>query len=77
MVELNKVGRLPFKFTRIGRWWHRDEEIDLVAVGSNGKKVLLVEVKWRDLRKREARGVLRDLKRKFDLMGLSEWEALV
>ncbi|MDV3104577.1 DUF234 domain-containing protein [Thermococcus waiotapuensis] len=18
---------MPFKFTRIGRWWHRDEEI--------------------------------------------------
>ncbi|CAD5244429.1 ATP-binding protein [Thermococcus camini] len=75
LIELNKAEKLPFKFTRIGCWWHRGEEIDLVAVEGNMKKVLLVEVKWKDMRKREARGVLKDLKRKFKLMGLEGWEA--
>ena len=75
LIELNKAEKLPSKFTRIGRWWHRGEEIDLVAVDGNMKKVLLVEVKWKDMRKREARGVLKDLKRKFKLMGLEGWEA--
>ncbi|ASJ12683.1 ATP-binding protein [Thermococcus thioreducens] len=75
LIELNKAEKLPFKFTRIGRWWHRGEEIDLVAEEGNMKKVLLVEVKWKDMRKREARGVLKDLKRKFKLMGLEGWEA--
>ncbi|MDK2869791.1 MAG: hypothetical protein PWP39_1026 [Pyrococcus sp.] len=31
LLTLNKSGRLPFRFTRIGRWWYKNEEIDLVA----------------------------------------------
>jgi AAA+ ATPase superfamily predicted ATPase len=23
---------LPFLFTKLGRWWHKDKEIDLVAL---------------------------------------------
>jgi hypothetical protein len=32
LLELNKSGRLPFSFSKLGRWWYREEEIDLVAL---------------------------------------------
>ena len=75
LVELNRRGRLPFRFTRIGRWWYKGEEIDIVAVNERLKRILLAEVKWKELSKREAKGILKDLKRKFKLMNLEGWDA--
>jgi len=72
--KLNKSGRLPFRFTEIGKWWRKGEEIDLVALNERAKKALFVEVKWRDLSEREARGILKDLKRKAEPTGLRDWE---
>ena len=37
---------LFFPIAKIGRWWERDEEIDVVALSEDGKKILLGEVKW-------------------------------
>ncbi|ALM74803.1 ATP-binding protein [Thermococcus barophilus] len=74
LVELNRVGKIPFRFTRIGRWWHRGEEIDIVALDEREKKVLFVEVKWKELKEREAREILKDLERKAGLVGLDDWE---
>ncbi|NJF24874.1 ATP-binding protein [Thermococcus sp. Bubb.Bath] len=74
LLRLKKHGELPFKFTRIGRWWHKGEEIDLVALNEREKKALFVEVEWKDLSEREARGILKDLRRKAELVGLDGWE---
>ncbi len=74
LIELNKTGRLPFRFTKIGQWWRKSEEINLVALNESEKKALLGEVKWKELSEREARGVLRDLERKAELVGLEGWE---
>jgi AAA+ ATPase superfamily predicted ATPase len=74
LIELNRRGKLPFKFTRVGRWWRKDEEIDLVALNEREKRALFVEVKWKDLGGREARGILKDLERKAELVGLEGWE---
>ncbi len=63
-----------FRFTKLGRWWHRGEEIDLVALDERERKALFVEVKWRSLSEREARGILKDLERKAELVGLDDWE---
>lgn len=35
-----------FPISKIGRWWDRNEEIDIVALNEEGNKVLLGEVKW-------------------------------
>lgn len=35
-----------FLFEKIGRWWDKNEEIDLVAVHDEEKKILLGEAKW-------------------------------
>ncbi|WP_148883731.1 ATP-binding protein [Thermococcus aciditolerans] len=74
LIELNRSGKLPFRFTKIGRWWRKGEEIDLVALNERERKALFVEVKWKDLSEREARGILRDLERKAELVGLDGWE---
>ena len=74
LIELNKRKELPFRFTKLGRWWHRGEEIDLVALNEREKKALFVEVKWKDLSKREAKRVLKELERKSELVGLEGWE---
>ena len=74
LIQLNKRGELPFRFSRIGRWWHKNEEIDLVALNEREEKALFVEVKWKELSGREIRGILKDLKRKAQLVNLEDWE---
>ena len=76
LIELNRIGQLPFKFTKIGRWWRKGEEIDLVALNERERKALFVEVKWKDLSEREARGILKDLERKAKVAGFESWEEL-
>lgn len=44
--ELGRLGKLPFKPTRIGKWWDRAEEIDLVALNEETGNILFCEVKW-------------------------------
>jgi len=44
-------GKLP-KVTKIGKWWYKGEEIDIV--GLNGRRTgIFVEVKWSDLSRRD------------------------
>jgi len=63
-----------FRFTKLGRWWRKGEEIDLLALNEREKKALLIEVKWKELSEGEARGILKDLERKAELVGLDGWE---
>jgi len=37
-----------FPFTKIGKWWHKDKEIDIVALNEKTKEVLFAECKWKD-----------------------------
>jgi len=43
----NRQKTLPFRFSRIGRWWDRDGEIDIVAMEKDRKRVLVGECKFR------------------------------
>ncbi|MCD6523373.1 MAG: ATP-binding protein [Candidatus Diapherotrites archaeon] len=45
LVELMKRGKLPS--IRIGRWWHKDKEIDMVGIPKEGP-VVFGEAKWKD-----------------------------
>jgi AAA+ ATPase superfamily predicted ATPase len=46
--HFNRHGLLPFVFTRIGSWWHRGEEIDIVCLAEEGHQILFCECKWQD-----------------------------
>ncbi|NOQ32800.1 MAG: hypothetical protein GQ567_01175 [Methanosarcinales archaeon] len=37
------------RFDRIGKWWHRDKEIDLVALNEKSREILFIECKWKDM----------------------------
>ena len=74
LMEANQRGVLPFRFSKIGRWWHKGEEIDVVAINNSLKKALFVEVKWSDLTLREARRILKRLEKKAELVGLRDYE---
>lgn len=75
ILRLNRAGKLPFRLAKISRWWRKGEEVDLVALDERSRKALFVEVKWKDLSEREAMGILKDLERKAELVGLKGWEA--
>jgi hypothetical protein len=51
-------------FTRIGRWWYKEEEIDCVALDEENLLVIFCECKWQDLSYRKAWEVLTDLRMK-------------
>ncbi|HEY8486398.1 MAG TPA: ATP-binding protein [Limnochordales bacterium] len=44
--EQAAAGTLPFVPTRIGRWWNRDAEVDVVALNPEEGHLLVGEAKW-------------------------------
>lgn len=46
--EANRNGVFPVRFREMGRWWHKEEEIDIVAVDSGSDTILFCECKWQD-----------------------------
>jgi AAA+ ATPase superfamily predicted ATPase len=59
--KLNQEERLPFHFTQIGRWWDKNDELDIMASGKADSNTALIlgECKYR----RSARFDLSDMKR--------------
>lgn len=45
-AQLAQAGKLPFLPDRIGGWWNRDTEIDVLAINLTEKFALLGECKW-------------------------------
>jgi len=64
-VRKTTIGGM--RFSQVGRWWSKDGEIDVVAMGEDGNTILFGEAKW----SRQAVGadVLDDLKKKAPLVG--------
>ena len=57
-----------FKFTKIGKWWYKDKEIDLVAYNENTKDIYLIECKYSD--NIDPKEILEDLKEKSEYINL-------
>ncbi|MBI3413669.1 MAG: ATP-binding protein [Candidatus Aenigmarchaeota archaeon] len=53
---------LPVRFDKLGRWWHKDREIDLVGLNEKTKEILFAECKWQD--KVNPEKILQELKEK-------------
>lgn len=58
------AGQSRFKNYLFGRWWDKGEEIDIVGIDKQENSILLGEVKWKPLAKKEALGILAALKEK-------------
>ena len=52
----------PMEFNRLGRWWHKGEEIDLVALNEKENRILFGECKWS--RNKVGVDALKDLEKK-------------
>ncbi len=61
---MRKQILIDHPFTKIGRWWHKDKEIDVVALNDATKEILFVECKWKSLSRRQAEVVLGELSEK-------------
>jgi len=59
-----RAGELPLTPSALGSWWSGSEEIDIVALSPREGAALLLEVKWSDLSRREAKQVLARLAEK-------------
>ncbi len=47
-ADLNEEGKLPFSVNRIGSWWDKSTEIDLLAYDSFGQDMCFGECKFRN-----------------------------
>ena len=54
--------KLPFIPIKLGRWWHKDKEIDIIALNEQAKEIMFVECKWKD--NINAEKILAELKEK-------------
>jgi len=43
-----KFNEYVSNFTKLGKWWHKDKEIDIVALNDQTKEILFAECKWSD-----------------------------
>ncbi len=46
--RLNRQNELPFRFTRIGRWWNKNDELDIMATDRDKNHFLLGECKFKN-----------------------------
>ncbi|MDF2699163.1 MAG: ATPase [Haloplasmataceae bacterium] len=46
MWDMNENKIFGFHFNRLGRWWDKDNEIDLVAYDANGRDIIFGECKY-------------------------------
>lgn len=46
MWELNRSEELPFRFSRVGRWWDKEIEIDIVGLNDTSKEMIIGECKY-------------------------------
>jgi len=67
-VEQEKIHHLIPDFRKIGRWWHKGEEIDVLALNEEGKEIAFIECKWQEVDRKRSGHILADLKRKAALV---------
>ncbi|MFQ5800670.1 MAG: DUF234 domain-containing protein [Candidatus Hydrothermarchaeales archaeon] len=66
IIELQRTGVYGTPFTKIGSWWEKEEEIDVVALNDNTKEILFGECKWTE--KKVDKSVIDALKRKAEIV---------
>jgi len=57
-----------FKDYLFGRWWDKNEEADIVGIDKKNKKILIGEIKFKDLTSKDIKNILNSLKLKSRLI---------
>ena len=65
-TDLIRTGLLfaDLHFTTLGRWWHKEQEIDIVGLDESSGRALFCECKWRSLSRTDAERILSGLEKK-------------
>ena len=50
--------------SKIGRWWYKDKEIDIVGLNENTKEIAFFECKWKDLTYNQSLKLIEELNEK-------------
>jgi len=58
------IQKKPISLSKIGKWWHKEEEIDIVGINENNKNMSFFECKWKDLSYNQSLRILGELKTK-------------
>ena len=53
---------------KTGRWWHKGEEIDVLALNEVKKEIAFFECKWQEVDPKKSEHIIADLKRKAALV---------
>ena len=64
LIEMKRRNQLPFTFTTLGKWWFKDNEIDIVAINEEEQTATFIEAKWSTLNKQDSQRILNNLKAK-------------
>ncbi len=64
LTEMKTNHKLPFTFTSIGKWWFKNNEIDLIAIDEEKQTATFIETKWSNLNKQDCQRILKNLKTK-------------
>jgi len=68
MCEQFIIRKKPITFTKIGKWWHKDQEIDIVGLNESKKHAAFFECKWKNLSYNASLKILGDLEEKADFV---------
>lgn len=63
---LSNLEERLFLFERVGKWWEKDQEIDVVGLNHDTREIVFGEAKWSH--KAVGVNILRELERKADLV---------
>ena len=63
MWDLNLKEGVPFSFLKLGSWWYKEREIDIVALDDESN-IFFCEVKWKDMSEAETLSLIGQLKEK-------------
>lgn len=47
-VKETLIKKKAIEFNKIGRWWHKEKEIDLIAINEKNNQVTFIECKYKD-----------------------------
>jgi AAA+ ATPase superfamily predicted ATPase len=70
---LHRQGVIETKPIQVGKWWHKDTEIDLI-MREPGKSTTFIEMKWSRIRHGEAEKILSEVEEKAAKTGLASPE---
>ncbi len=64
IVKLSKKGKTPFTVQKIGPWWRKGHEIDIIALNESTKEIMFVECKWSEVADIDGKRIHGSLKEK-------------